>query len=504
MATSLQPDATAVRVAQGTLRGRRSGGVTAFLGVPFAAAPFGPRRMLPPQPPAPWDGVRDALDYGPTATRADYIPQYVGLFPEPIIPGDECLNLNVWTPDPGASGLPVFVWFHGGAFTNGSNAVAAYDGTAFARNGVVLVSVNYRLGAEGFLYTGPEMANLGLLDQIAALRWVQDNIAAFGGDPAQVTIGGESAGAMSVVALLAVPRAAGLFQRAIAQSGAAANTLAPQTALLVAKHLAEALDIAPTREAFAGLDPDKIVVASRALLNEVQTAGDPAKWGALVQSLLPFAPVVDGDVLPRHPLDAIRGGASGDVPLLIGSNLEEARLMLVASDSIDLIDEAALHAATAGYGPPPGPTVAAYRAARPDAGPGDLLAAIVTDWFFRVPAVRVAEARAGAAAATWMYRFDWRSPSYDGRFGAAHGVEFPFVFDTITAPDLTKLIGPNPPQQVADATHAAWVRFVAGGDPGWAPYDPDVRATGRIDGNGAVDVLIDPDGAELRLWEGHR
>ncbi|WP_238009110.1 carboxylesterase family protein [Dactylosporangium sp. AC04546] len=500
MAISLQPDTATVTVAQGTLRGRRGGGVAAFLGVPFAAAPTGPRRMRAPQPHPGWDGVRDAVAFGPTATRADYIPQYVGLFPEPIIPGDECLNLNVWTPDPGAAGLPVFVWFHGGAFTNGSNAVSAYDGTAFARDGVVLVSANYRLGAEGFLYTGPEMANLGLLDQIAALEWVRDNIAAFGGDPGRVTIGGESAGAMSVVTLLATPRAAGLFQRAVAQSGAATNTLAPESALLVSRHLAEAVGVAPTREGFADVDPDELVTASRALLNEVQTAGDPAKWGALVQSLLPFAPVVDGDIVPAHPLGALRT----DVPLLIGTNLEEARLMLVASGGIDLIDEETLHAATAGYGPPAEHAVAVYRAARPGASPGDLLAAVVTDWFFRVPAVRVSEARAGAAAPTWMYRFDWRSPTYDGRFGAAHGVEFPFVFDTIGAPDLTRLIGPNPPQAVADTTHAAWVRFITGGEPGWAPYDTTVRATGVIGEDGTLTVVDDPDGTELHLWEGHR
>src|SRR4051795_4741529 len=210
---------TIVRTRHGALQGRTADGVTAFKGVPYAAAPFGPRRFAGPEPSPSWDGVRDALAFGPTAPHPGYAPPYADLLPDPVLPGEDCLNLNVWTPDAGAAGLPVMVWIHGGAFVNGSGAVPTYDGSAFARDGVVLVTINYRLGVDGFLQfpdDGP--ANRGLLDQVAALRWVQDNIAAFGGDPARVTVGGESAGAMSVGCLLAMPSAEGLFAQAVLQS----------------------------------------------------------------------------------------------------------------------------------------------------------------------------------------------------------------------------------------------------------------------------------------------
>src|SRR5262249_10647241 len=205
-------------------------GVHSFLGVPYAAPPTGHDLMRPPKPVRPWAGTGQATERGPPSPRGDSPPQYQKLFPEEVIAGDEFLNLSVWTPDPGASGLPVLVWIHGGSFMNGSGSVGAYDGTAFARSGVVCVTINYRLSAPRFLYLREGTANLGLLDQLAALRWVQDNIAAFGGDPARVTVAGESAGAMSVTTLLSMPRSEGLFAQAIAQSGAAAHALDPDTA----------------------------------------------------------------------------------------------------------------------------------------------------------------------------------------------------------------------------------------------------------------------------------
>src|ERR1700691_4737025 len=228
-----------VSLSDGTVRGKNEGGVSVFLGIPYAAPPFGANRMRPPQPVLPWAGERDATSFGPTVPKGDSPPQYAVLFPEEVIPGDDCLNLNVWTPDPGAAGLPVLVWIHGGSFMNGSGSVGAYDGTAFARDGVVCVTINYRLAAEGFLFLDDGAANLGLLDQLAALRWVRDNIAAFGGDPARVTVAGESAGSMSVTTLLAMPLSEGLFGRAIAESGAAAHTLTAQEGRTVAGYLAK-------------------------------------------------------------------------------------------------------------------------------------------------------------------------------------------------------------------------------------------------------------------------
>src|SRR5438477_4351549 len=211
---------TIVRIEQGAVRGSAAEGVVSFKGIPYAAPPFGLNRFRPPQPVELWSGVRDALTYGPTVLKPPYFPPFDALLPEPVIPGEDCLNLNIWSPDLGQAKLPVMVWIHGGAFANGSGAISWYDGSRFARDGIVCVTINYRLGVDGFLYLDNENANLGLLDQIAALAWVQENIAAFGGDPGNVTIFGESAGGMSVGTLLAMPRAVGLFRRAIAESGA--------------------------------------------------------------------------------------------------------------------------------------------------------------------------------------------------------------------------------------------------------------------------------------------
>ena len=469
-----------VRLRDGIVRGRVEAGVAAFLGIPYAAPPFGPNRMLPPQPVPAWAGERDATAFGPTVPKGDYPPQYVPLFPEEVIPGEDCLNLNVWTPDAGAGGLPVLVWIHGGSFMNGSGSVGAYDGAAFARDGVVCVTINYRLAAEGFLFLGDGIANLGLLDQLAALRWVQENIAAFGGDPGRVTVAGESAGAMSVTTLLSMPLAAGLFGQAIAQSGAGAHTLTADEGRMVGGYLAEALGVPPDRDSIKAVPLDKLVQAASDLVVEVQTAPDPARWGQLTLSLLPFAPTVDGSVLPAAPLASFAAGQGGNVPLLIGSNRDEARLFLVAAGTIDLIDEPTLAAVAGAYGLS-GEALAVYRAGRAGASPGDLLAAVITDWFFRIPPIRVAEARAVAGASdTWMYRFDHPDPRDNHRFGACHAAEIPFVFDTATRAELRPLIGDAPSQAVADLAHRVWVDFITSGDPGWARYDVEQRTTGLL------------------------
>jgi para-nitrobenzyl esterase len=381
---------------------------------------------------------------------------------------------------------------------NGSGSVGAYDGSAFARSGVVCVTINYRLSAEGFLYLGDENANLGLLDQVAALRWVRDNIAAFGGDPARVTVAGESAGAMSVTTLLSMPMTEGLFSQAIAQSGAAAHSLTPEQGRTVAGYLADALGVPATRDAITQVPLEKLVGSASDLVVEVQTAPDPARWGSLALSLLPFAPTVDGTVLPTAPLDAIAAGQGNGVPLLIGSNREESRLFLVAPGAIDQIDDATLEAAAAGYGLTPD-GVAVYRANRPDASPGDVLAAVVTDWFFGIPRLRVAEARTGA---TWVYRFDHPGTDANHGLGACHAVEIPFAFNTVDREDIRPLVGDTPSQAVADTTHAAWVSFIANGTPGWSPYTVSSRTTALIADK--IDEVDDPDGDERALWDGIR
>ncbi|HTQ91348.1 MAG TPA: carboxylesterase family protein [Streptosporangiaceae bacterium] len=491
-----------VRLNDGAVRGQLESGVAAFLGIPYAAAPFGPNRMLPPQPVPAWTGERDATSFGPTVPKGDYPPQYQPLFPEVVIPGEDCLNLNVWTPSVGAAGLPVLVWIHGGSFMNGSGSVGAYDGAAFARDGVVCVTINYRLAAEGFLFLGDGLANLGLLDQLAALRWVQENIAAFGGDPGRVTVAGESAGAMSVTTLLSMPLASGLFGQAIAQSGAGAHTLTEADGRMVGGYLAEALGVPADRDSIKAVPLEKLVRAASDLVVEVQTTPDPARWGQLTLSLLPFAPTVDGSVLPAAPLASFAAGQGGKVPLLIGSNRDEARLFLVAANTIDLIDEPALAAVAGAYGLS-ADALAVYRASRPGASPGDVLAAVITDWFFRIPPIRVAEARAASGAGdTWMYRFDHPEPADNYRFGACHAAEIPFVFDTATRPELRPLIGDASSQAVADRAHRVWVDFITNGDPGWARYDTARRTTGLL--GGSLTAADDPAGDERMLWDGIR
>ncbi len=492
-----------VRLEDGAFRGKAESGVSAFLGIPYAAPPFGASRMLPPQPVLAWTGERDATAFGPTVPKGDYPPQYAPLFPEVVIPGDDCLNLNVWTPDISAARLPVLVWIHGGSFMNGSGSVGAYDGTAFARDGVVCVTINYRLAAEGFLYLDDGIANLGLLDQLAALRWVQRNISAFGGDPARVTVAGESAGAMSVTTLLSMPLAEGLFAQAIAQSGAAAHTLTKDEGRMVGGYLADALGVSADRESIRAVPLDKLVQASSDLVVEVQTTPDPGRWGQLALSLLPFAPTVDGSVLPASPLASFAAGQGGNVPLLIGSNRDEARLFLVAAATIDLIDDTMLAAVAGAYGLS-ADDLAVYRASRPGASAGDILAAVITDWFFRIPPIRVAEARGAspATSSTWMYRFDHPDPQDNRGFGACHGVEIPFAFDTAARAEIRPLIGDTPSQAVADQVHRVWVDFITHGDPGWAPYDTARRTTGLlVDTISAVD---DPAGDERAIWDGIR
>lgn len=488
-----------VKTQHGKVRGSVAGGVTTFKGIPFAAPPHGKNRLRPPQPVEPWNGVRDALEFGPTPPQAPIPPPADQLIPNPIVPGKDCLNLNICCPDLKSTGLPVMVWIHGGQFEFGTGA--AYDGSRFARDGVVCVTLNYRVGADGFLYLGDGIANLGLLDQIAALQWVQENIAAFGGDPGNVTIFGESAGAMSIGALLSMPRAEGLFRRAIPQSGAAHTAISAATAKRMGQYLAEKLGVEATREAIAAVPIERVLEAQAALKADLFTNPDPQRWGEVAASMMPFQPVIDGDTLPQLPIDRIVAGASANVDILVGTTTDEWRLFMVVMGMIDYITGETLTGAIAGYGLPVEAALAAYRAAHPGASPGDLLAAVQTDWWCRIPALRLAEAHAKSAAATYMYEFAWRSPQFNGLLGASHGLDIPFVFDVL-GDGIDPLLGADPPQQVADAMHGAWVAFARNGDCGWPRYDLARRATMRF--NVVSEVVDDPRAAERALWEGVR
>ncbi len=492
-----------VTTRHGQLRGQVTEGVAAFKGIPYAAPPFGPNRFQPPQPPQAWDGVRDALAYGAVPPQPRYVPPFDQLLGDQGHAGEDCLNLNVWTPHPSRDRLPVMVWIHGGAFHRGSGALATYDGGRFARDGVVCVTINYRLGADGFLYLGEGIANRGLLDQIAALEWVQENIKAFGGDPARVTIFGESAGAFSVATLLSMPRAQGLFQQGIAQSGAAQHTSSVPTAQMIGRNLAEKLGVAPTMTSIGAVPLERLVAAQAELSMELALRPDPARWGEVATNGMMFEPVVDGEVVPAPPIERIVAGAGAGVDLMVGTTTEEWRFFLVPGGAIDLVTDDRLVTTARVMGLDVERALRVYRTSRPQATPGDLLGALITDWFFRIPAIRLAEAHARNGGSPYVYEFAWRSPLFNGRFGAAHAVEIGFVFDNLGREGAMTLAGDAPPQALADAMHRAWVAFATSGAPGWSPYDADERSVMRFDGTGGT-VVSDPAAQERGLWDGIR
>ncbi len=488
-----------VATAQGKIRGLPVDGGMAFLGIPYAAAPVGPALFAAPAPAAPWEGVRDAVRLGPTAPKPPYIPPYETLLRDPVIAGDEFLNVNVWTPDPGGAGLPVMVWIHGGAFRNGSNAVPNYDGRTFARDGVVLVSINYRLGAPGFALLPDAPANLGIRDQLAALGWVQDNIAAFGGDPGNVTIFGESAGAMSVVTLVSVAAGSGLCHKVIAQSGAGHTVVSAADAAGVTTELAGRLGVPASAAGFASVDVARLIETQQSVSLDVARNPDPTRWGqSIVATGLAFVPVVDGELVTERPIDAISAGIGHDLPLLVGTTTEEYRFFVVPPGLADAVTPERLRGMLTARGWDPA-IADTYTANRPTESPGDVLAAVITDSYFRMPAIRLAEARADAAQPTYCYEFAWRTPV--GRLGACHALEIGFVFDCLGGESAPLLAGDDPPQPLADDMHARWVAFAKTGDPGWPAYHPDSRTVLTFDAHGSHEVA-DPRSDERKLWDG--
>ncbi len=485
---------------------RLSSGIERFLGVPFAAPPIGALRWKPPRPPLPWgdrfpsngpdlDGAFPAFFFGPAA------PQTGGSFRQ----SEDVLTLDIWTPEPDAGRRPVMVYVHGGGWTHEGSFVDWYDGETFARRGdVVLVSVNYRLGPLGFLYlgdvSGPEYAesgNLGLLDQIAALRWVRDNIAAFGGDPDNVTLFGESAGSMSVVSLLTMPRAQGLFHKAIAQSGAANTVRSTTYADSVTRRFMNFAGVNDI-EGLRALTTEEILAAEEALENDV--------W---VTDWL-YGPVVDGTSLLQPPLAAIAEGSGAEVPLLHGTTRDEARLWLTwlpFLQAIPLSEVVKLFPWIESFlGDSTEDIAADYAMRRPEATPGDITLDAASDFLFRIPHVRIAEARAASGAPSWMYLFTWSSPVQDGLFGSAHGFDVPFVFHTFQADGVLEWMGGDLPQSLADHMQDAWIQFAHTGNPNgpglpaWPVYEPNDRATMLLDVESRL--AADPAGEDREAWEG--
>ncbi|WP_259471735.1 carboxylesterase/lipase family protein [Streptomyces shenzhenensis] len=478
---------------QGIFRGAPTSSGWSFKGIPYAAAPIGEARFAAPHPPEPHEGVADATEYGATVSTPPQRSAVMdALLPDPRRPGLNGLNLNVWTPDVMGQ-APVLVFVHGGGFATGAGSTTAFDGTAFARDGVVAVTINYRLAAEGFGFFPDAVPNRGLLDIVAALEWVQAEIAAFGGDPARVTICGESAGAMAVCTLLAVPRAQGLFRRAISQSGTAHHVHTVERAQLVAAELAGELGTKPTAEAIAAVPEDRLHAASNVVMNRLTSGQDPRFAGF---TRLTFQPVVDGDILPEHPFPAVAAGASSDVDLLIGANAEEYGLFVAPTGMWDKLTEDALRATTSRICPDPDAMIATYRSRRPGASPAELFVAIQSDWFCVAPTERLVAVR---REGTHAYQFAWRPSTYDGRAGACHTLEIPFVFDTLNDPWGIELRGTDALQAVADEMHAAWVAFVRDGDPGW----PVHGVAGTVRRFGAPSEMVTDPWAEAReAWAG--
>ena len=490
-----------VKTNAGPVEGRVSDGIASFKGIPFAAPPFGANRFRPPQPPEPWTEVRAAHEYGAVPPQPPYPEPFRQMLGDSGISGEDCLNLNVWTPDAGAHDLPVIVWIPGGAFLRGSGAIPVYDGSRFARDGVVCVTINYRLGAEGFLWLGDRSANFGLLDQLAALRWVQDNIRAFGGDPGKVTVFGESAGAFSVASLIAIRESAGLFRRAILQSGAGHHVISTATAQLVGAMLCERLGLPRTYDALADVSLERFVEAQAELDFERIKNPDPGRWGEVASNGMLFEPVIDGAILRERPIDAMTRGDGSGLELMVGTTTEEWRFFVVPTGVLDYIDEERARGLAKRLGLDPEKAITAYRETVPAATAGDVYAAIITDFAFRIPAIRLAEAQLRNGGDVRMYEFAWPSPMFDGRLGACHALELGFVFDNLD--HVGPLVGDHPPQPLADEMHRAWVNFASTGDPGWPRYDRSRRRVMHFDAPGGV-VLNDPGGSTRQLWEGIR
>jgi para-nitrobenzyl esterase len=466
-----------VETSAGAVRGVRDRFGELYRAIPYAAAPTGVGRFAPPTPHPGWSGVRDGTQASPTAPqpardfgRLDMSPY----FGPGWVRGEEYLTVDVRTPAADDGRRPVMVFVHGGGFVTGSTRAALYDGRAFARDGVVVVTLNYRLGIPGFLDLEGAPANRGLLDVLAALRWVRDTIPAFGGEPDAVTVFGQSAGATLTGALLATPDAKGLFRRAIMQSGSGTGTFTPEQARRVSAAAATALGVQPTAGAFAAIPDERFLEILPALAGldlRTTTAADP------LVGLSPF-----GLVLPVQPADALADGPAADVDLLIGTNTEEGRLYLVPQDRLEPSTEADLLALAAQVHDDPEALVATHRAARPDATPGELRSAVLGETLFGAGTARMADAHARISGGrTHVYSFAHRSTALDGRLGATHTVELPFVFDLADEPWLhgdTGLLGPaSAPAGLAARMHGAWVAFAATGAPGWAPHDPRRPAT---------------------------
>ncbi|NVI90249.1 carboxylesterase/lipase family protein [Actinomadura sp. BRA 177] len=449
----------------GAVRGVRKDGTAVFLGIPFARPPVGALRFAAPRPPEPWDGARPATAFGPPPPQSSALGQDV-----PETTGDDWLTCNVWTPDPGGAGLPVMVWIYGGAYLIGHSSDPAYDGTVLSHGGVVVVTFNYRVAMEGFGQIEGAPANRGLLDQVAALAWVQENIAAFGGDPDNVTVFGESAGAGSIAALLAMPGTGGLFHRAIVQSVPGTFFSRPLADDIGATIAAEA-GVRPVREDLATVTPAQL---TRAVDAVTATMRNHPQWGQVSRTPTPFSPVVDGEVLPQTPWAALKGGAARDIPLVVGHNRDEYRLFVALEGLLGRVTDEQASSALQAFAPDP----ASYRAAFPDASPETLYELVHSDWLFRMPTLHLAEAQAAAGGRVHLYELAWRG----GPLGACHALDVPLVWGNLTGGMADPLISDQRQAAALSAKiRTAWTAFAETGTPGWPAFNTHQRLTHVLD-----------------------
>jgi para-nitrobenzyl esterase len=479
-----------IEISYGKLRGTVEDGVCVFRGIPFAKPPLGALRFRPPERPEAWSGVRDATRFGPGSYQADRpLAPVLGI----VIPdqSEDCLTLNVWTPAARDSGRrPVLVWIHGGAWVIGAGSERIYDGASLVRRGdVVVVTINYRLGPFGFL-RGKELGggldstgNEAMLDQVAALEWVRDEIAAFGGDPSNVTACGESAGSVNIACLLTTPRARGLFHKAVLESGSLNHTRPPEAALETTRQILKQLAIAPERaHALRDIPAPELVAAHNAVAGR--------------SVIPPFSPVADGDLISARPFTAIAAGSARGMPLIVGTNLEEMKLYRFLDPSIDALDEAGLVARCSmlfpgadAAGRPHGQRIAeaygAQRAARgEDASPAETWLAISTDHFFRAGALKLAELQASHTPEVFVYEFAWKGATPGKPQGAIHALEVPFVFGALDVSEIGAIAGRTPAARaLSERMQEAWLSFARSGRPrsaglpDWPSYAPPRRST---------------------------